>query len=399
MASTLSWLDFSEADQRRSREMVQLFMQRESRDELGIGIIRDAFSNAMFPGVSVIQTRARYYVFIPWLFQRGTELGRRGEKLLAWTARNERSLIDVIRKGGDEDGLIGKEAGKNLKTLPSTIYWNGLLTYGILRWPGGKEQLAHAVARPASIEDALTEQVDRADTPWDLHLPPRPSGFPNLEELDFQLTDDEASWLRDRVMAGSRGSLLEWMVAHRVTPGASGGPWDEPWADAPPPAIQRVISHARMFSLVMHGAALRYNEMLADRCTQLCLPQAASRPSFAQKLTDWEAEMNAQQALLDAWDLDDFWALVGSVSTGRISAARRFVNDWVALVRHTPAGVHGTSAYERLFQREAEQKRGQARLTNDRLLRQWGGSSGADRLAYRWGQVRRFLLDLNADGS
>jgi len=66
MPSTISWLDFSEADQRRAREIVQLFSQQDSRDELGIGTVRDALSDAMFPGISVVQSRARYFLFVPW---------------------------------------------------------------------------------------------------------------------------------------------------------------------------------------------------------------------------------------------------------------------------------------------------------------------------------------------
>jgi hypothetical protein len=46
MPSLLAWLDHSEEDQRRMRELVALFAQEESRDELGIGAIRDAFSDA-----------------------------------------------------------------------------------------------------------------------------------------------------------------------------------------------------------------------------------------------------------------------------------------------------------------------------------------------------------------
>ena len=36
MPSTLAWLDYSEADQRRAREIIAMFSQRESRDELGL---------------------------------------------------------------------------------------------------------------------------------------------------------------------------------------------------------------------------------------------------------------------------------------------------------------------------------------------------------------------------
>ena len=38
----IAWLDASREDQRRMREIVNLFTQSESRDELGIGQVRDA---------------------------------------------------------------------------------------------------------------------------------------------------------------------------------------------------------------------------------------------------------------------------------------------------------------------------------------------------------------------
>jgi hypothetical protein len=398
MASTLTWLDFSEEEQRRSREMVQLFMQRESRDELGIGVIRDTFSNAMFPGVSVIQTRARYFLFIPWIFQRGRATGRTGARLLSWVQTTERRLIETIRKGGDDDGLIGLQAGARLKILPSTIYWNGLQTYGILRWPGSKESIAGGLERSRSLEDAITEQVDRSDSPWDLHLPDPPAGFPNVEQLTFGLTDDEQAWLRERVISGARGSLLEWMVASRTMPSGTEGPWDEAWEQLLPAEIQRVLSHAEMFSLVMQGAALRYNQMLAERCEQLGYPRGTSESeTFADALSAWQGQMDLSGPRLAAWDLDDFWSLVQSASVGRIDGARRFVSDWVGLVRSAPEAVHSSLARQMVHDREQQQKRGQARLSNERLLRQWGGSSGAGRLVYRWGQVQRMMRDLNGE--
>ena len=55
----IAWLDYSQADQRRAREIVAMFSQAESRDELGLGQIRDALSDTLFPGTSVLLTRAR----------------------------------------------------------------------------------------------------------------------------------------------------------------------------------------------------------------------------------------------------------------------------------------------------------------------------------------------------
>lgn len=69
MASGLSWLDSSRDDQNRMRELLKLFSDAESRDELGVGQVRDAFSDLLFPGTSVLQTRARYLLIVPWCHQ------------------------------------------------------------------------------------------------------------------------------------------------------------------------------------------------------------------------------------------------------------------------------------------------------------------------------------------
>ena len=50
-------------------QIMALFQERESRDELGLGAIRDSIADHLFPGTSTIQTRLRYMPFIPWLFR------------------------------------------------------------------------------------------------------------------------------------------------------------------------------------------------------------------------------------------------------------------------------------------------------------------------------------------
>ena len=180
MPSTFSWLDFSESDQRRAREILQMFSQRESRDELGIGVVRDVFSNLLFPGISVIQTRARYFLYVAWLIQVGVRRGRKGKDLLSWLDGEERRLIETLRSGGDTAGLIGVEAGIAVKILPSTIYWSGLSTYGIIRWPGTLEQIASSVGRASLAEEALTEVVERTKEAWDPEIP-APTRMPRGE--------------------------------------------------------------------------------------------------------------------------------------------------------------------------------------------------------------------------
>ena len=70
MESTLAWLDFNAAERERTQRVLALFEERDTRDELGLGGIRDSFSDHLFPGTSTIQTRLRYMFFVPWIYLR-----------------------------------------------------------------------------------------------------------------------------------------------------------------------------------------------------------------------------------------------------------------------------------------------------------------------------------------
>ena len=68
MPSSFTWLDYSEQERRRALDVISLFKLQDTRDELGLASIRDAFAEEFFPGTSTIQTRARYFLLVPWLY-------------------------------------------------------------------------------------------------------------------------------------------------------------------------------------------------------------------------------------------------------------------------------------------------------------------------------------------
>lgn len=47
MPSTLAWLDTTSEERRLARELLSMFTQKEGRDEIGIGQVRDAFSDIL----------------------------------------------------------------------------------------------------------------------------------------------------------------------------------------------------------------------------------------------------------------------------------------------------------------------------------------------------------------
>ena len=76
-----------------------LFQERESRDELGLGSIRDSIADHIFPGTSTIQTRLRYMLFIHWLFQM-LEGGTQTPAQLAVEARWLENHLGIALKTG-----------------------------------------------------------------------------------------------------------------------------------------------------------------------------------------------------------------------------------------------------------------------------------------------------------
>lgn len=66
LPSSLVWIYTSADEQRCVHVLIALYTQSESRDQLGIGQIHNEFADGLFPGTSTIQTRARYFLRIPW---------------------------------------------------------------------------------------------------------------------------------------------------------------------------------------------------------------------------------------------------------------------------------------------------------------------------------------------
>ena len=50
MVSSIGWIDRDSEARQRSLQLISLFNAPESRDELGIGGVRDAIADILFPG-------------------------------------------------------------------------------------------------------------------------------------------------------------------------------------------------------------------------------------------------------------------------------------------------------------------------------------------------------------
>ena len=399
MPSTLTWLDYSERDRRRALDVIDLFRETGTLDELGIGAIRDSFSDLLFPGTSTVQTRACYFLILPWTFLRLERLGVPSASAAERARAEELKLNAVLCQGSDTEGVFGNTSGRALKRLPSAAYSGGLGKWGIRLFPAHLDAYFHSLddfyRRLARAKQSEMDPEGRRGLPanWHPHLPGPPPGFPY--EASVVLRREDAEYLCDRIESLHSGTLLAELAA-RAEPldlGA-GKPWDLAARSGLPPKIRQQLHHARLFSLVQHGAALLYNLMLAEALGDAKTDRIAR---FQSQLEEWAREIEAGETEVTAWDLTELWEVAGAAGYRIRFTTRTFVQQWLDIVRREgPAGVvrEGSPARPLIRDRELRLKGRRARLHNRRQLELWGGSSGTDPLDFRWRNTKRILRDI-----
>lgn len=397
--SSVSWLDFSQKDRQKVMEVLSLFRTQDTRDELGLASIRDTFADFFFPGTSTLQTRARYFLYIPWLYTQFEKKLIPSAKIVEKLTQEETWLIQALQKSSETIGVIGQRSGKNLHRFPSSIYWFGLRAWGILRFPGSQDQYHRrldAIYRERenlrmrrSSEGSSNEQVLVQDT-WDPNLPPRPKDI--WHQTNFQLTHQEAAYLQERLILSCRRSMLSFLVESGTPAEGVDFLWQHPQAGQFPEELKCWVRHAQNFSELIHGASLLYNYLLSKkRANQEWIQY------YEDRLSAWRENLLQRKGELLHWDRQEFWRLVSSQSRIIPPAARHFVNQWVdGLLRNGEIAdpLQRQDLSVMIERREALLKQGRSRFTSQRHLELWSGAAGAGQLEFRWNVAKRLTDDI-----
>ncbi len=396
MSSTFTWLDHSEYERRKMLDVIELFRERDTRDELGLGTIRDAFADLFFPGTSTIQTRARYFFIVPWMYLE-LESKRVASAAVADRVRKyEISLIDALLESGETDGVLGRVAGISLQRLPSNIYWQGVGILGIRLFPGSQPQYHRSLDRfyllkGRQAHDDDGEPVGSAlEGNWHPGLPEPPGEFPRKASL--KLTRMEARYLRERITARAPDSLFRFLAERGREVEELDFPWQHPQSAEFPARCLEQLRHARNFSEAMHGASLLYNLMLSNMAAKDELVS-----EYEQRLKEWAVAMRSRHVEFLSWDRARFWQIVSSHGARVSRGTRLFVESWLELVSadESPGrSAAGNKARNLVHERERALKRSLARLDNRRALELWSGAAGTAQLNYRWRIAQRILNDI-----
>jgi hypothetical protein len=380
-------------------EIVDLFREKGTLDELGIGVVRDAFADHFFPGSSTLHSRARYLLFIPWIYTRLEDQRIPSIQFDRRARVDQGALVRSLVAGGEREGVIGITARDAIIRPPAALYWTALRAMGIRRYAASYEAYVasldrHYRADRSGLRSDDGELIEAAPRTWHGGLPDAPENL--LVRTSFALTRDEADYLRERIVTSQTGTLYAELMADSSSVARVTYPWTHPAVNGLAPELRADVRDAERFSLLIQGAYLLYNLALADASADAGMTaREGLRSHYRDLLARWSAEMELHRGLFRGWSTEDMWRSVAGFKRRVSTPTRRFVDAWATFALGDRRDLaDDQNARTLIKERERRLKGSLARLSNHRALELWGEASSTGRLDYRWPNVRRVIADI-----
>lgn len=290
----LGWIDFSKADRQKALDVINLLSEKGAVDELGIGIVRDAFANYFFPGTSTIQTRAKYFLIVPYILKE-VETGKFGKDVnkirKAVDDAEKKCAIKLLTAKPKPDGVIGERVLPKgwVARKPSDIYWNGIRTYKIFCNDGisiseyiplairfcEQKSLTRIGNRNDDAEESDRDDSDAGDN-GNIRLWNLPIYHDDWrEKLSIELTREEALYLDRQIQQSTKGSLLEYILKHHIDMNKYDGfaSLAAELSEMVDEKLAYMMKLACGFSELVYMARVRYNIMLSEGENELAVDE------------------------------------------------------------------------------------------------------------------------------
>jgi Family of unknown function (DUF6361) len=373
------------------------------RDEIGFLSLHQAFSDRFFPGTSVLHTRMRYALFVPWLMeaaQGNPQQLRKLELVLTWQ----------LNLGSDKgNGVIGGSIPNRLPVQPaSMIYWTALARWHILHpRPDGvvssRGEVLSKIAAGVKVNAGRVRSEDGELPDDELHdvfasVPSRPPHFLRLgEAMDFNLTAPERKFLRKHLIGVCRGaetqtqqSLLARIADARLSVRSVAAPWA---------GLVREVADRE------DKAALT----IAKRAAALA---GIGRAAYAALVEDAKAKDGGQRTTRHRDDVEKLVSQMGadaikldlSALNGMAPGLPAYLLDVLTETQKwLVSGRQRVDSLQDVYRTaEVRRKGARARLADNlggqNRRAEWSADDHplAEPLYFRWGNVRRLLNDLEA---
>ncbi len=394
----IGWIDFSAKDRNRVGSILDLLRPEGRVDELGIGIFRDALANKMFPGISTIQTRAKYFFIVPYILYDYLKLDiskRKNKKPSDYLEDREYEIMwNLAEKYQEGDGVIGisKKNPEKIIRRPSTIYWNGLNVFGFINSYGLalNSFLDNANKRNISKAEELTESKDGSDDK-DAFF----ENFFNLKveyvnewekNLTLDLTFNEASFFRDAIIDKSDTVLslffrndIYWSffkTSNHFVDFARMIYDKEISAN-----LKKLIILSHDFAHLIEGAHIAYNRELQKRFFD--------NDIFEDLWDEWYNRIENQMIDFNNFNLDEIF----SIAITARSYTKEFLRKWWEIIKTKKYNEEKTKHL--IWQQEYNAKRNKARLRYGiKHDVKEGKRIGLGLLDYRFSNVKLIINDI-----
>ncbi len=404
MEPTLGWTVLS----REALRQAEAQLQEETegvRDEIGFLNLHQGYANRFFPGTTVLQTRLRYILFIPWMYNKITMAKNTPS---AWRAiqEEEKNLIRRLRYLGLDQGIIGGRNESRLNTQPAAmVFWAALQAWGILRrLPDGnypsRSQVHQYIERSREIINIRDDDQRPLEekNPIFVTLPKPPDNWLKTNEpLDFTLTKDEAVWIRKQLMGVARNGLPHERPSVLAVLAESNMPLDHlttPWTkeilEILYPEEQAVVARAGQVSALSAIGRAVYDALVEHMCVEVDhKPDCTIRRDFLSELAlgpfaEDALKANLENIILDAPQLKGNTILRLLRETQNWLRQRQDISKLLELYQSVEVSRKGRKA------QLAHNLAGQQRRA------EWnpGKNPQPSPLNYRWNNVKRLLDDL-----
>lgn len=302
----LGWVDYSRQERETIKELLKILGDSSSLDELGVGIVRDSISDLLYPGTSVLHTRAKYYILIPELFKKAMKSGlTTGAEVRHLINSDQDKIARALRRAIDEEtgtkaaGIIGGRSDRAVKMKPTRIYWNALRTTGILCNPSMSfDDACSAVGNYNKKNQNIIIKCETADDGGDaddvratglvlFSAPCRQSIEDYISNPTLHLSKDEAMFLREQFLhvPVMKNTLMEYCLKNQRSFLDKRFDEIEMLSDMPE-VLKHNLKLAVEFSDFIYGAYIVYNLLFIENGGENATEEA--RHNLEEKYKEWK---------------------------------------------------------------------------------------------------------------
>jgi len=404
MSAGWGWVDFSTQDRNRISSIMNLLREKGVLDELGISVLRDAISNELFPGLSTIQTRAKYFIYTPVIIRRFYQNQER-MSLTEYFNKKESEYIQITAKAYKEvevevegGGIFGitLEDAKDLQRKPSVIYWNGQQILGVIDIKQKNVSLSQYLrvnnldidhSHKASDDDSDAGLFDKTG----IYIPKEI--VDNFDPTTIDLTLQESQYLRDTFIKTLKESNQNSLLYHLLTDKklyraiknknldfASFYEKNKTYI-SDIEGLNGLLRLAFYFSELIYGAHLLYNYTIQKKINAL----------ENQHSEEWVYWLNNCSEIIANIDISLLFSLIENDP----HKSKMFIENWIILLKTKDQ----KKLEELIIDQEFLSKRERARLKKNVLpadeLKNW---IGMGKLNYRYYQAKILITDLSKAG-